>query len=89
MPTAIKIDWVKFQKSLVDRTIAAGYTLNQLKTVQSAVAAGTETTPQGDAVARIVSLALFAACVPNDEPDRGNAAVYLEDRVTGEVVLKP
>lgn len=89
MPTRIEIDMQVFRKNLVARTQAAGYSLAQLQTVQAACAAGTETTPQGDAAARIVSLALFGAIVAVDEPNSGPVAVYLEDRVTKQVVLKP
>jgi len=89
MPTRIDIDMQAFKKNLVARTQAAGYSLAQLRAVQAACAARTETTPQGDAAARIVSLALFGALVAVDEPNTGPSAVYLEDRITNQVTLKP
>jgi hypothetical protein len=89
MATEFKIDMNTFKQALVARVNAAGYTVGQLQTLHTAVANRTESVANGDAIARIVSLALFAACEPRDEVNNGPSAVFLEDRITGVVVPKP
>jgi hypothetical protein len=89
MALDLKIDMDEFRRALISRVTAAGYTVGQLQTLHTAVKDRTESQANGDAIARIVSLAMFAACEPRDEVNSGPVSVFLEDRITGQVVPKP